>query len=435
MNAMHPHEMIIFRPPPELKFKELNMVTGTKYDIDAEEKAQPPADLKIPRIPFTGFRNPMTPTSFPRMKKKDIALQIPPEPKPHSKFRDPLTPHIYATKTTAEIRNFSNPHPRKRHLRSRSQPQPSRKYDSEAEKRKLAAAERERRWERWELADKKRLAKEREKEREKQAQMEARIGTLSLLDLNLDNTIHHRRPSSDVEDPVDTGNPSQPQHHVPSQLHARPQHQYHIPPQLQAPPQFQNRTAEHLSLQGLNLNNTHHVHHHTQPGPASDSDSEEPADIGNSYQYQYLIQSQLQAQFRGRTAELARLISTYNRARKCVWDRQRCKVGMYGYNCFSVIRSGDDAVDPASPSPSFSSSSEGMDADALAKAVFTLDRDIASLRRLRVDYIGAHMLECHGLECRERDKSLIACRACAVANVSPTYVSMEALPEHLNTYH
>lgn len=35
--------MIIFRPPPELKFKELNMVTGTKYDIDAEEKAQPPA--------------------------------------------------------------------------------------------------------------------------------------------------------------------------------------------------------------------------------------------------------------------------------------------------------------------------------------------------------------------------------------------------------
>lgn len=74
-----------------------------------------------------------------------------------------------------------------------------------------------------------------------------------------------------------------------------------------------------------------------------------------------------------------------------------------------------------------------------------VDKRLEILERLRTDYIGAHLFECHGIEIKEIDFRPIPCRPCGIAKaggVEAAYnaglaidIPMSLLPTHLNKFH
>lgn len=62
------------------------------------------------------------------------------------------------------------------------------------------------------------------------------------------------------------------------------------------------------------------------------------------------------------------------------------------------------------------------------------DHDLQKLKRLRVDYFGTHLYECHGIECTDTDLTMTMWMGCATNGVDST-IQMRLLPRYLNESH
>ncbi|KAH9480887.1 hypothetical protein JR316_0007489 [Psilocybe cubensis] len=181
--------------------------------------------------------------------------------------------------------------------------------------------------------------------------------------------------------------------------------------------------------------------------------------------------------------KLKRLIAKYNKARSCVWDPE-CTMKMYGYECFSIhfvdlepenVKNGSNSEKPESntacskntirtftqidlpkagigrtiyntdwPAQDSKLSKKPIKRDSDTKSCLDVEKHIEIVLRLREDYIGVHLFECHGIEIGD-DERPIACRPCALEKAGSVYaaikrglsvdIPMSSLLHHLNTIH